>query len=45
VFLKDKERRNIFNGGVVRCGGKEYLLRPILRHPLPLRDKPQDGIV
>jgi hypothetical protein len=48
VFYKRiRERKNMFGGCVVRCGGRGCLCGPMLRHPLPLRDQPQDndGIV
>jgi hypothetical protein len=32
-------------GCVVRYRGRGYLCEPMLRHPLTLRDQPQDGIV
>ena len=31
----------MFYGGVVRCGGRGCLSRPMPRHPFPLRDLPQ----
>ena len=46
VFYKKIKRENMFGGGgVVRCGGRGCLRRPMLRHPFPLRDQPHDGIV
>jgi hypothetical protein len=33
----------MFYGGVVRYGRRGGLSRPMLRHPFPLRDQPQDG--
>jgi hypothetical protein len=35
----------MFGGCVVRYGGRGCLGGPMLRHPFPLRDQPQDGIV
>jgi hypothetical protein len=35
----------MFYGGVVRNGGRGCLCGPMLRHPFPLRNQPQDGIV
>jgi len=37
VYKKIMERRNMF-------GGRECLHKPIPRHPLPLKDQPQDSI-
>jgi hypothetical protein len=35
----------MFGGGVVRCGGRECLHGPMLRHPFPLRDQSQNDVV
>jgi hypothetical protein len=45
MFYKKIERRNMFGGCAVRCGGSRSLYRPMLRHPFPLRDQPQNSIV
>jgi hypothetical protein len=46
VFYKNIKRGGIrFGGYVVRYGGRGCLCRPMLRHPSPLRDQSQDGIV
>jgi hypothetical protein len=39
VFYKNKDRRIMFGGCVMRCGGRGYLCGPMLRHPFPLRDQ------
>jgi hypothetical protein len=44
VFIKEIKERSVFGGGVVRCGGRGHLRGPMLRHPFPLRDQPQDSI-
>jgi hypothetical protein len=33
----------MFCGGAVWCGGRRCLCGAMLRHPLPLRDQPQDS--
>jgi hypothetical protein len=45
VFIKIKERENMFGECIVRYGGRGCLRGPMLRHPFPLRDQPQDSIV
>ena len=40
-----KEARSMFGGGTVWCGRRGCLWGSMLRHPLPLRDQLQDGIV
>ena len=43
---KDKERGDMFYGGVVRYGIRGCFNGSMMRrHPFPLRDQPHDGIV